>query len=301
MKDYPWLTSTYSKICRRAADQGLHHALLVTGQQGIGKQVFCTEVAKTLLCKSDQLAWCGDCQSCHLFAAQSHPDFYQIESDKQIGVDLIRTAIEKLNGMAQLSGNTVLIISKADSMTESAANALLKTLEEPTGNTFLLLETANPEKLLPTIMSRCEKVALANPDILTCQQWLADKGFDDLPEQYLRLFNFAPLRILQELNSDNALSFDEFSTRVSQLASGHASSAEVAEKWQTEAAKIVLWLQDYVKQLIVKVPQNDTAWDLYRDCLAAGVALNNPGINRILLLSSLFSQLPNLIQLHATE
>ena len=291
---FPWLQSTFKQLAMRARQNSLHHGLLVKGQEGIGKTEFCLAMAELLLCKELGLDACGQCQSCKLFAAQSHPDMHLIHSDKQIGVDLIRDAIQSLSQMAQLSGNKVLVIQRADTMTESAANALLKTLEEPTDKTYIMLVSSQPERLLPTVLSRCEKVALGPPDVATCQNWLLSQGQSDTSVDFISLYSCAPLRILAELERTDGLSFSEFEQGIDALNLQQKSPIELAEKWHTEAATIVLWLQHYVRKLAPIHAKSDRLWTLQQDCHAATKALINPGVNRTLILANLLVQLPQI-------
>ncbi|MDP5040433.1 MAG: DNA polymerase III subunit delta', partial [Paraglaciecola sp.] len=178
----------------------MHHALLLQGSLGIGKTEFAKEFASYVLCaKSSPDHACGECQSCLLQRAGSHPDFHEVLSEKQIGVDQIRDAIKKLSGSAQLSGAKVLIIYAAHTMTEASANALLKTLEEPTSNTFLLLVTDKAERLLPTIISRCERILMPPPSLSQTQSWLLTQWQDPVDEEFVQLYAHAPLILLDEL------------------------------------------------------------------------------------------------------
>lgn len=122
------------------------------------------ELAQMLLCQQNkqQLApACGQCHSCSLFQAQSHPDFFANELEQNsIGVDEVRQISEFLNKTSQLSGNQVVLLHQVEKMTENASNALLKTLEEPTAKSYLLLSCHNKSQLLPTILSRCQFLTL---------------------------------------------------------------------------------------------------------------------------------------------
>jgi DNA polymerase-3 subunit delta' len=123
-----------------------------------------------LLCHSDDKQRtdidfsCGHCKSCDLLKSATHPDHLQVElSGLTIGVDQIRAVSKMFEKTAQLSLNQTVIIQHADKMTESAANALLKTLEEPSNNSFIILLVKDQQRLLPTIISRCYHLALAPP------------------------------------------------------------------------------------------------------------------------------------------
>ncbi len=137
----------------------LSHAYLLSGMQGIGKTDFAREFATVLLC--DNKTACGKCRGCSLMRAETHPDFLFIEPQEKahsIKIDQIRELSEKLSRTAQCGGYQVVIISPADAMPVQAANALLKTLEEPTGNVIFFLVDHQQHHLPTTIMSRCQKI-----------------------------------------------------------------------------------------------------------------------------------------------
>lgn len=288
-KILPWLVTDYQQFAERAQAGKLHHALLLQGSVGVGKRQLADALAAYLLCHHTHAHHaCGQCQSCTLLTTQAQPDLHVIESDKQIGVDAIRGAIEKLQDKAHLSHNKVLIMPNAESMTEAAANALLKTLEEPQPKTFLLLLSAEPQRLLPTILSRCEKHKLTPPSAQVCQEWLVSQGQKNVPVELLSLHNFAPLAVLQELNEQaesNTLSYQEFVNTMEVISPD--TVAVLADKWQADASKIVRWLALWCKTRWFEQPQK--AWQCYQSCLQAQTQLINPGINRMLLLGKLLN------------
>lgn len=137
------------------------HSYLFVGIQGIGKSLFAKEFAHMILCSSKQERPCKTCKSCLEFQGESHPDFLQIEPEdgKTIKIEQIRYLQEKIAEKPVTSEKKVYIIQECDKMTKEAANALLKTLEEPPSYAVLILMTANESKLLVTIKSRCTKIA----------------------------------------------------------------------------------------------------------------------------------------------
>jgi DNA polymerase-3 subunit delta' len=290
---YPWLEHKKQQLYRRAVQGKLHHALLLQGQDGIGKTEFAQDLARFLLCAAkQQTEACGQCQACKLNRAGTHPDFHQIESEKQIGVDQIREVIKKLLGRSQLSGAKVLVIYAAHTMTESSANALLKTLEEPTDNTFLLLTTSKPERLLPTILSRCERLLLPASDIATTSEWLKSQGYIELDKDLVRLYGASPLTLLNELQAEKGFSYQQFLAGIEGLGNNKTSVAELSSSWQEHTERVIKWLQywlaDHIKQSPAKVEQ---LWALHGACARATEALRNPGINKSLLLANLLQAL----------
>ena len=173
---YPWLASVWHSWLQSFAQQRLAHAWLLSGPLGLGKLELARQMAQMLLCQHPSATGaCGLCHSCTLLAHGNHPDLQVLgeQNEKSLGVDLVRDLIGKLNGSAQLGGAKVMIMVRAERMTESAANALLKSLEEPSGDTVLLLVSHQSSRLLPTIRSRCVQQACPLPSEALSLEWLA--------------------------------------------------------------------------------------------------------------------------------
>nr|WP_272492608.1 DNA polymerase III subunit delta' [Pseudomonas sp. TMW22091] len=153
------------------------HAYLLHGPAGIGKRALAERLMASLLCKQPVgLEACGSCKSCSLLAAGSHPDNYILEpeeADKAIKVDQVRELVNFVVQTAQLGGRKVVLVEPVESMNVNAANALLKSLEEPSGNTILLLVSHQSSRLLPTIRSRCVQQACPLPSEALSLEWLA--------------------------------------------------------------------------------------------------------------------------------
>lgn len=288
---FPWLDASFKKLSNRIAADKLHHALLIQGPSGLGKSNFALQLAQLLLCKArkgDKV--CGQCQSCLLNAATNHPDLHLVESDKQIGVDQIRDAIKKLVSSAHMSGAKVLIIYRAHTMTESSANALLKTLEEPTANTFLLLTTDKPERILPTIRSRCEKLALPLPDLDTTIAWVKTQYNADIDINFAKLFSARPLALFAELQEEQSFTYETYSTGLEALMQGQTSATQLAMDWQDNADKVLKWTQYWArKQCTEQV--SETVWQLNLQATKVIQQLRNPGVNKTLVLAELLDKL----------
>lgn len=170
----PWLQQ-YWQQCTQALRQGkLPHAILLSGSTGLGKFEFARHLAERLLCTGEGDLACGHCQSCHWFAAGSHPDYKLIspeEDKKQISVAQIRDLTEALT-KTSYGYYQVVIIHPSEAMNRAASNALLKTLEEPNGQVILILVCDHPAGLLPTIRSRCQEYRLQQPSTEVALAWL---------------------------------------------------------------------------------------------------------------------------------
>lgn len=171
---YPWQEQLWQQLAGRAQHA---HAYLLHGPIGIGKRALAERLMASLLCQRPEgLEACGHCKSCLLLAAGSHPDNYVLEpeeADKAIKVDQVRDLVSFVVQTAQMGGRKVVLIEPVESMNINAANALLKSLEEPSGNTVLLLVSHQPSRLLPTVKSRCVQQACPLPSEEMSLIWLA--------------------------------------------------------------------------------------------------------------------------------
>lgn len=292
----PWLHATYTQLVNRYVNKSLHHALLFSGPVGIGKHKLAETLAFDMLCKHPTPEGaCGQCQSCQLRQAGNHPDYHVLESDKQLGVDTIRSGITKLSGTAQMGGSKVLIIPQADSMTEAAANALLKTLEEPTNNTYLLLISDSLNRLMPTILSRCEKHTLSLPDTQSSLRYLQQQGITDASEALLQAYGHAPLRVEAAMKSEDDFSYRSFTDGFGALlasASGGGQKQQVlslANKWQAHAVQVTQWCQQEAQKAYRERGQSQD-YERYKRCVEALRALQHPGVNKSLVLVGVLQQ-----------
>jgi DNA polymerase-3 subunit delta' len=147
------------------------HAYMFLGPDGIGKKKTALSFAKLLVCEDVQNSDepCGRCPSCLKADAASHPDIQWVYSDGQfVKIDSIREACRRLSLKGFESSFKALIIPQAEALNDESSNALLKTLEEPSSHTLIILIAPSPKSILPTIASRCQRVAFAslNPGVL---------------------------------------------------------------------------------------------------------------------------------------
>jgi DNA polymerase-3 subunit delta' len=198
----PWLATPLREALKRRG-----HALLVTGPAGVGQFELALVLAQAWLCEGAAGAPrpCGRCAGCRLLQARSHPDLlvllpeamrvalaWESGSDedeegageraskarpsKEIKVEAVRAAVEFAQTTAARSRGKVVVVHPAERTNPIAANALLKTLEEPPGAARFVLGCATPDALLPTIRSRCEVLRLATPPAEEAVSWLAAQG-----------------------------------------------------------------------------------------------------------------------------
>ena len=203
-RDTPWLTSLYTSLTQAHKDTRLGHALLFTGNDGVGRFKLAHQLAKYILCsnKTPSNKSCNICHACHLVTADTHLDLHlvtKIENKQSITIDQIRALINNLNDCAHLGNNKAVIIKDAQFLNVQAANALLKTLEEPQSNTYLILLTNNREQLLPTLISRIQHIHIYPPNTKTLSNWLIKQGIKQPDQSLFPLFDNSPLALLNQL------------------------------------------------------------------------------------------------------
>jgi DNA polymerase III subunit delta' len=183
----PWQVDAAQTLLARKATWP--HALLLDGPRGIGKRLLAMSLARSLLCEQPLASGlaCGQCPSCRYVMAGQHPDLrlvepLVVEDDGTIKVlDAIPVdAIRALTRWAQITSHRgrakVALVVPAETMNAAAANALLKTLEEPPPQTFLMLIAHQPGRLPATIRSRCRRVPAPRADAAVAQAWMASLG-----------------------------------------------------------------------------------------------------------------------------
>ena len=184
----PWHAEHWARLQGRRQRDAMPHALLLCGPAGLGKRAFAQRFVRGLLCgRAAQGEPCGTCRSCLLLAAGSHPDFiglsFGLRKDgvqrSEIVVEQIRELSARLAMSSQFGGWQVALIDPADAMNAAAANALLKTLEEPSTQTVLILLADAPWRLAQTIRSRCQRIEFQLPLAAAALAWLQAEGVAD--------------------------------------------------------------------------------------------------------------------------
>lgn len=251
----PWHASVWEALTSRSTHA---HAYLFGGSPGVGKRLFADAFAAFLLCLQPQAGRaCGTCRSCQLQRAGSHPDRLVIEPEEQgkaIRVDAIRQLSDFIGQTAQQGGRKVIILHPAEAMNLNAANALLKSLEEPTRDTFLLLISDQPSRLLPTIRSRCRVQTLGTPAVDEATAWLAGR-LPALPgEQHAALLLMAggaPLRALTLHGMNAAEMRSQVVDGVKALLKSEQSASQLAERWSSVPLELLAdWFCDWTLDLL---------------------------------------------------
>ncbi|MBL4607409.1 MAG: DNA polymerase III subunit delta', partial [Pseudomonadales bacterium] len=203
---YPWQQRQWEQIVGSQKSGRLPHALLFLGAQGVGKQNFAASLVDRMLCQQREKqgkgeSACGECKSCLLRISGSHPDLKiieRLEKKKNISIDQVREVGNFLSKRAQLDGYRCIVVNGAEDMTESAANALLKVLEEPGEQCLLILISAKTGAVMPTIKSRCQHLHFHVPSLEQSLLWLTPLVRDhEQAKTLLAITGGAPLKALQ--------------------------------------------------------------------------------------------------------
>ncbi|NWN90469.1 DNA polymerase III subunit delta' [Marinobacter adhaerens] len=323
--DMPWLKTSWQTVQERLADGRFPHALLVTGESGVGKRAWADAVSELLLCTSPLNSEagapvaCGRCRQCELVAASSHPDVraFSPEKSRMIRVDQVRSLSEFAVSSPQVAERKVAIIDRADQLNINAANALLKTLEEPAPDFVLLLLQESGRPVLPTIRSRCQVVPLPVPSAGQANEWLTRKvaGLDSenrpSAEQLakaLMLAGNAPRLALEYATGEFPALRDEAFNKFREFMRGQVAVADAAKAFKALGLEDMLWLfegwaADLARlcaggqpadpeagEMLGFLARNNPAWrahellDQVRDARAAGGYNVNPELEASRLL-----------------
>lgn len=269
---YPWQQSQW-QIIQESRQQGrMPHALLLTGPLGLGKEQFAQEIAQALLCESNtpEGGPCGQCRSCQLYAAGSHPDMTivePLEGKKNIAVDQVRELSSYLNLKSQYGGNKVVILAPAEAMNVNSANSLLKTLEEPSEGAVLLLVTHRPAQLPATIRSRCQEIRFQIASKDAGEEWLRGQGVAGDVALLLSLADGAPLKA-KALSDDNIIQERQESFKaLENMAKQTLDPITAAATWVKRSPEAVLswfyvWSVDMVRLKSCQAPPHVSNQDI---------------------------------------
>jgi DNA polymerase-3 subunit delta' len=257
---YPWLQERWLHLVGLHEQRRLPHALLINGPLGIGKRELARGLSRYLLCQTPTgAAACGACRSCVLFDSGGHPDLFHLTPDepgKPVKVQQVRDLTGFLHSTAQQGGYRLVILEPAEAMNASAANALLKTLEEPGRDTILLLVTHRLGQVMPTIRSRCQRVDCHLPEPEQAAEWLAVqlKVEPDKARQLLSISLGSPIRARDLIELDLMLLRRTFLEGLADVLKQRRSALEVAQSLAKEDLELLLgwlygWLLDTVRVL----------------------------------------------------
>ncbi|MBI2961266.1 MAG: DNA polymerase III subunit delta' [Betaproteobacteria bacterium] len=242
------------------------HALLVHGREGAGQIEFALALSRQLLCESptEQGLACSRCAACNWFALGNHPDFRLIQPESlepdaeneaqsarkekkstQIRIEQVRALQDFLAVGTHRAGYRVIVLHPAEAMNAPTQNALLKSLEEPPPATVFLLATSRPHRLLATVRSRCQRIAVPFPDRSQALRWLEGQGVPEA-DALLALSGGAPLVAARLAEADPLRR-----RLIAQLRDPRFDVVAATEHClRVEPAEAVAWLQRWVYDLL---------------------------------------------------
>ena len=253
----PWLAPAQQRL-RSAANAGrLPHSLLLLSAPGLGAEQLAYWVSGVALCEGGppDARPCGVCPACLLLRSDSHPDLHivRLEEDaQQIKVDQVRELMESLALKSYRGGFKVAIIEGAEALNVNGANAFLKTLEEPTANTVLILIARPSHRLPATIASRCLRISLRAPSRPAALEWLA--AHSEVRTNWnaaLALSGDAPLMALDMEAAGLDALHEEMQKSMGLLAAGSVDVSLLAESWSRSNPGLrILWLENWITQRV---------------------------------------------------
>jgi DNA polymerase III subunit delta' len=239
-----WLDAPYRSLVAELEDVRLPHALLIHGPGGWGEPTLAGALALRLIERDPANASASTI---------AHPDLRWIVPEgagEQIGVDAVRTVTEFIVRTPQIAPRKVAVITSADAMNGSSVNALLKTLEEPPANSYVILVTDSLRDLLPTLRSRCRLIAVRPASADAAYNWIAERALSAQPEQVAQLcfeYGNAPYRVVAALERGE----QPILAPLCSVASGRTHPLSVAEAWAKDATHELIdrWMR-YVARAI---------------------------------------------------
>lgn len=249
MSMLPWHREHWARLMTRRERDAMPHALLLCGPAGMGKRDFAERFVRGLLCQQavDGEA-CGVCRSCLLLDAGSHPDriglSYGLRKDgvqrSEIVVDQIRDLSARLAMSSQFGGWQVATIDPADALNAAAANALLKTLEEPASQTLLMLLADAPWRLPQTIRSRCQRIEFHLPEAGDALAWLQAQGVAE-PAAALQATGGNPGLARRWAEEGALVQRQDVRKDLAALAAGRGETTEVVRRWLDDQPAQRVW------------------------------------------------------------
>jgi len=250
----PWLDEDRQRLSTELDAGRLGHAPMLLGAAGTGKRVLGDWLARRILCLEPADGEpCGQCRACALIESGGHPDRFRLgllEDKTEIVVDQVRDFIASLGLTPSIGSRRVGLIEPADRLNRNAANALLKTLEEPADEVWLILVTDHEDRLPITVRSRCQRRYLRIPESAAARDWLAARHPERAADECARaieLADGAPMRADVWLNDggfEHALAVRD---ALGGLLQGRGSVPALAAQWSDAPVENWSWLARYAQ------------------------------------------------------
>lgn len=242
---YPWLIPLWKKWQVSLESNHLSNAVLLETATGFGSEALVSSLSRAVLCQNNLSEGCGFCHGCQLMESNSHPDFHSVQPEKEgkaITVEQIRQCSRVAYESSQLGGSRLFVIEPAEFMNEAAANALLKTLEEPPEKCIFLLVTNRVSALMPTIISRCQKWRTPQLDYQDVMQWLEQRLDQPVASYIPHLVGGAPLSALAFIEQNQSQQFTSIESELIKLARGDADIMSLSKLISVEPLERLSWI-----------------------------------------------------------
>jgi DNA polymerase-3 subunit delta' len=291
---YPWQANIWRHV--NSDSQRMPHALLLHGRAGIGKYDFARYFSQALLCSNinQEGHACNVCPSCNWFNDDSHPDFRLLSPEQEAesedeGVSTKKTKKKTQISVAQIrelssflsltshrsDGLRIILIHPAEALNAASANALLKMLEEPAAGVIFILVAHQLQRLLPTIISRCQKISMPMPDETQSLAWLSEHGVQNAKQQ-LAYLDGSPIKVFTE-----QLQFTQLTEIWRLLALGDklqahiAAPALIASSVETGIIALQKWIYDIVAMRLTRQTRYHATHTVALQALAEKVNLSS--------------------------
>ncbi len=269
LSDLPWLDKIYKKI----NFNNLPHGIILNGPEGLGKFILGNEIARNLIVNNN------DSKSINLFNLNSHPDFLFLNKDKILTRHISfrdkewdeelgnRNVIDFLSMTPSISTNKVVLINNAHTMNEVSQNALLKSLEEPSVNSYIILITNRSNSLLQTIYSRCQIFNMPSLTDEEINNWLVLRGISDFNIKDFPSY-ISPIKILNEIENDQHMVFKDFIKLMKKFLSNQVHSKQILQhlsSYEIDLITKINYLIEFLKILLRSKILNEKLSGLYED------------------------------------
>ncbi|HKE44973.1 MAG TPA: DNA polymerase III subunit delta' [Steroidobacteraceae bacterium] len=251
----PWLARARRRIAGALRQGRLPHGLLIHAPRGVGADSLALWIGQLALCRAPGEEPCGTCAACRLIAAGNHPDLHWItllEDKRDVLIEQVRELSEAFGFKSYRGGRKVGVIAPADLMNDKAANALLKTLEEPPPDALLVLVCERPSRLPATIVSRCQRISIPAPLRAVALEWLSAREPDLASwNEVLEFAGGAPLRALELHASGFANLHREMNATLNALRERSLDIPATAGGWAGRNAAVALedrlsWIETWI-------------------------------------------------------
>jgi DNA polymerase-3 subunit delta' len=272
-----WTQSERAALTAAQRAGRLPHALLIHEAPGAGGDWLAHWAARLALCERGAQAPCGACSPCRRALAWQHPDLMRVaplEDSRQIRIEQVRDLAAQLALTSHAGGYKVGILTPADFLNRFAANAMLKTLEEPTPRTLLILVATQPSRLPATVLSRCQRLKVRAPTRAEAVAWLTEVRGEGAWAAALEVVGEAPLLLVEADPAPIAQIGAEALATLEALVRGEADPLATAERWAR--SDLALRLGCFEKWLTDRIRSAQGGTDLIAE-VRAGPYLPAPG------------------------